>query len=151
MSPDRLPIIRPSKGLNPIEVSRLFPFLIAAILQPWPKWAVIKSKFSKGFPRIFDASFATYLWLVPWNPYLLTLWDVYQSSGTPYLIFPHEKKKIESIVGSGQWSFYRTILTINFNYRTRSWILTVHIRREFSEKNSLKTKKWGNKYTSRGL
>ena len=59
--------------------------LIAAMLHPCPKWAVTKFRFSKGSSRTFEASFATYLWLVPWNPYLLTLCLMYQSSGTAYL------------------------------------------------------------------
>ena len=37
-APDRVPIIRPSRGVKPIVVSMLRPFRIAAIEQPLPKW-----------------------------------------------------------------------------------------------------------------
>ncbi len=65
-SPLRVPIMTPSSGVKPIEVSMTFPLRIAAIEAPLPRWQVM-------MPRAFlylRAWLATYLWLVPWKPYL---------------------------------------------------------------------------------
>src|SRR5699024_223336 len=41
ISPERVPIVIPDKGLNPIEVSNDLPFLTAVIEEPEPKWQII--------------------------------------------------------------------------------------------------------------
>ena len=66
IEPDLVPIIGPSSGVKPMDVSRhVFP-LIAARLTPLPKWQVIS--FALGFLSSFWAWLETYLWLVPWKP-----------------------------------------------------------------------------------
>ena len=41
MSPQRVPIIIPPNGVNPIDVFNTLPFLIAVIEAPLPRWHVI--------------------------------------------------------------------------------------------------------------
>ena len=48
MSPDRVPITRPSSGVSPIEVSTELPPLIAAAEQPLPRWSVMTFVRSRG-------------------------------------------------------------------------------------------------------
>ena len=52
MSPARVPIIRPSLGVSPIEVSMLFPLRIAAIEAPLPIWAVTILDCERSRPAI---------------------------------------------------------------------------------------------------
>ena len=55
--PERLPITKPSNGVNPIVVSTHLPFLIAAKLAPFPKWQEIIFISSGFFPNVFAAAF----------------------------------------------------------------------------------------------
>ena len=41
MSPEREPIIRPAKGVRPMEVSITLPYFTAATLAPLPIWQVM--------------------------------------------------------------------------------------------------------------
>ena len=84
ISPHLVPIIKPSSGVRPIEVSTTFPPSTAAIEAPFPKWQVIIFKSAMSFPNISAALWDTYLWEVPWNPYLLTPYSVYSLWGRPY-------------------------------------------------------------------
>ena len=59
ISPHLVPIITPSNGVNPIEVSMLFPFITAAILEPFPMWQVIIFNLSYSLPIISAAFFET--------------------------------------------------------------------------------------------
>ena len=70
MSPQRVPITMPARGVRPMEVSTTPPFLIAARDEPLPRWHVTRFTFASGFFRNFAAACVTNLWLVPWNPYL---------------------------------------------------------------------------------
>src|SRR5699024_4253551 len=70
-SPERVPIVTPASGVNPIEVSIDLPFSTAVILAPFPKWHVIKRNLLRGISKTSDAFSETYLCEVPWNPYFL--------------------------------------------------------------------------------
>ena len=59
MSPHLVPIIKPAKGVKPIEVMTDFPSLIPQILAPFPKWQEIIFNDSNGFSRQLAASDAT--------------------------------------------------------------------------------------------
>ena len=41
MEPERVPIMRPSSGVNPMVVSTLFPSRTAASEAPLPRWQII--------------------------------------------------------------------------------------------------------------
>jgi len=51
MSPERVPITKPSSGVSPIEVSIESPARIAAIEQPLPKCNVMMLVASRAIPR----------------------------------------------------------------------------------------------------
>ena len=70
ISPERVPIVTPANGVKPIDVSIDFPPSIAAIDAPLPIWQEIIRNSSIGFSKISAARRDTYLWLVPWKPYL---------------------------------------------------------------------------------
>ena len=72
MSPLLVPIISPSSGVKPIDVSMHLPSLTAEMLDPLPRWHMMMRLCSA--PRNFTASSLTNLWLVPWKPYLRTLY-----------------------------------------------------------------------------
>ena len=61
-SPVRVPIMTPSSGVNPMVVSRDFPFLIAVSETPLPMWQVmiLEYFFLDFLRREIDCS-ATYL------------------------------------------------------------------------------------------
>jgi hypothetical protein len=67
-SPQRVPMISPSSGVIPIDVSTLFPSRIAAALAPFPRWRVIRFRASGGFPRRSAARRARWACEVPWKP-----------------------------------------------------------------------------------
>jgi hypothetical protein len=70
ISPQRVPIITPANGVNPIEVSITLPFLTADIEAPLPRWqTIILESF---LPNNSLALLLTNLCDVPWNPYFLT-------------------------------------------------------------------------------
>ena len=71
-SPLLVPIIRPSSGVRPIEVSTHLPPIEAEIEAPFPRWHTMT--FAESLSRFANliVSFDTKLWLVPWKPYLLT-------------------------------------------------------------------------------
>ena len=83
MSPLLDPITIPAFGVNPIVVSTHLPSLTALILPPLPIWQTITLANSLSSKCITLSD--TYLWLIPWNPYFLTPYFVYHSSGTAYL------------------------------------------------------------------
>ena len=64
----RVPMGRPSSGVKPMEVSTLLPPSTAVMDEPLPRWQVMILVCSMGLPSISAACWATYLWLVPWNP-----------------------------------------------------------------------------------
>ena len=68
MSPQRVPMGRPARGVKPIEVSTLLPPSTAAMEEPLPRWQEISFSSSMGLPSIAAARWATYLWEVPWKP-----------------------------------------------------------------------------------
>jgi len=49
-------------------------FLTAVMEDPLPRWHVMMRELLISLFRIWQARFATYLWLVPWKPYFLTLY-----------------------------------------------------------------------------
>ena len=77
ISPQRVPIITPALGVNPIEVSTHFKESTAVILAPLPIWQTIT--LASFLFKISLNLIATNLWLVPCAPYLLTLYFVYHS------------------------------------------------------------------------
>ena len=56
ISPARVAIVIPANGVNPIEVSKDFPFIVAQIDAPAPKWQVIIFKSSNGLSNNLAAS-----------------------------------------------------------------------------------------------
>ncbi len=76
-SPQRVPIINPSKGVRPMVWSMALPARMQDMLQPLPKWRVIR--FGRGLPISSAARMATYRWLVPWKPYRRMWCFVYHS------------------------------------------------------------------------
>ncbi len=48
MAPQRVPIIRPSRGVRPMEVSTATPWSMAEMEQPLPRWQVMSFRSSKG-------------------------------------------------------------------------------------------------------
>ena len=67
-SPLRVPIIRPSSGVRPMEVSTDSPYFTADTDAPLPKWQTMIFRSFLSFPRISAALFDTKSWLVPWKP-----------------------------------------------------------------------------------
>ena len=65
--PAARPIISPSSGVKPIEVSTDTPFLTAVTDAPLPRWATTHRKPSSR-RAISAARPAQYPWLNPWNP-----------------------------------------------------------------------------------
>ena len=49
-SPERVPIGRPARGVNPMEVSTLLPPSIAATEEPLPRWQEMIFSSSMGLP-----------------------------------------------------------------------------------------------------
>ena len=70
--PQRVPITRPSRGEKPIDVSYDLPLRIAVTEPPLPMWHVMIFELLKSRPASCAPILATYLWLVPWKPYLRT-------------------------------------------------------------------------------
>ena len=70
-SPERVPIISPSRGVRPIEVSTHLPPIDAEIDAPLPRWHTITLALSGSRFANLIVSLETKLWLVPWKPYLL--------------------------------------------------------------------------------
>ena len=50
ISPERVPITKPSSGVNPMAVSTDLPLSIAATEQPLPNWSVMMRDCFKDFP-----------------------------------------------------------------------------------------------------
>ena len=69
MSPDRVPMTRPSSGVRPMEVSTLRPPRTAQAEAPLPRCSVTRSTESTGLPSTSAAFAVTYLCEVPWKPY----------------------------------------------------------------------------------
>ena len=68
MSPERVPMTRPSRGVMPMEVSTTLPFSTAAMLLPLPRWQVMRLKESRGRSRNLAVASETKWWEVPWKP-----------------------------------------------------------------------------------
>ena len=71
-SPERVPMISPSSGVRPIEVSTHLPPTEAEIEAPLPRWHTITLAVLGSRLANLIVSLETKLWLVPWKPYLLT-------------------------------------------------------------------------------
>ena len=67
-SPERVAISTPESGVKPIEISYDFPFLIAQIDEPAPKWHEIIVNSSSGLFIIAAVCIAMYWWLIPCAP-----------------------------------------------------------------------------------
>ena len=65
MSPLRVPMTSPSRGVKPMEVSMLLPCSIAVTEAPLPRWQVMMLVFSGTRFSSVMARAATYRWLVP--------------------------------------------------------------------------------------
>jgi len=70
MSPQRVPMTSPSRGVKPIEVSTDRPPRTAATEQPLPRWQVITRRPGSSWdrPRISATRRETKRWDVPWKP-----------------------------------------------------------------------------------
>ena len=68
-SPGRVPITRPSSGVNPMEVSIGRPPAIAEADAPFPRCRTIWLISSWRRPRTSATRWETNSWLVPWKPY----------------------------------------------------------------------------------
>ncbi len=53
--PERVPIIRPVRGVNPMVVSIATPFRIAEAEQPLPRWQTTRRRLAGSRPRISAA------------------------------------------------------------------------------------------------
>jgi hypothetical protein len=67
-SPERVPMMRPSRGVRPIEVSKEQPSFTALIEEPLPMCAMIRLVLKGSWPRRTAARLAVYRKLVPWKP-----------------------------------------------------------------------------------
>ena len=65
MSPQRVPIIRPSSGVRPMDVSMLLPPSMAVMEAPLPKWQVMIFRPAISLFKYSAARMLTYLWEVP--------------------------------------------------------------------------------------
>ena len=65
MLPQRVPMIMPSRGVKPIEVSKHLPLRTAVTELPLPMWQVMILLFSGSRPANRIALWLTYLWEVP--------------------------------------------------------------------------------------
>ncbi|MBQ8352162.1 MAG: hypothetical protein IJY34_00040, partial [Clostridia bacterium] len=63
---DGVPMGTPSCGVKPIDVSTVFPFIVAVIEELLPRWQVMI--FASFLPSISAVFAATYLCDVPWKP-----------------------------------------------------------------------------------
>ena len=61
MSPLRVPIMIPDKGVNPIDVLNDLPFLTAVMLAPLPRWQVIIFISSTGLFKISANRYVRYI------------------------------------------------------------------------------------------
>ena len=71
ISPQRVPMGRPSNGVRPMEVSMHLPPRAALTLEPLPRWQVMTRVSSFFMPAATSFSTArpvTYRWEVPWKP-----------------------------------------------------------------------------------
>ena len=68
MLPTRVPMIMPSSGEKPIEVSMHLPFWMAQMELPAPRWQVMIFDVAKSIPANFAPFWATNWWEVPWAP-----------------------------------------------------------------------------------
>ena len=72
IAPERVPIIKPSSGVKPIEVSAHTPSLTAVMEHPLPKWQVIILISFLGLFSSAATRSLTKRWEVPCAPYLRT-------------------------------------------------------------------------------
>ena len=68
MSPERVPITSPSKGVSPMEVSTHFPPRTAEADAPLPRCSTITFTSSGDLPSSFAVARDTYACEVPWKP-----------------------------------------------------------------------------------
>ena len=68
ISPLLVPIIRPSRGVRPMEVSTDFPWSTADTEAPLPRWHTIIFRSFLSFPSSSPTRLETKSWLVPWKP-----------------------------------------------------------------------------------
>ena len=66
--PERVPMMMPSSGVYPIEVSMLMPWSMAQMEAPAPRWQVTILRSRTLLPRNFAARLDTYLCEMPWKP-----------------------------------------------------------------------------------
>ena len=66
--PERVPIIKPSRGVKPIDVSITLPWSTAAIDEPLPRWQVIILRSLMSLPILSATLCDTNLCEVPWKP-----------------------------------------------------------------------------------
>ena len=59
ISPERVPIKRPAKGVKPMVVSMHLPPFTAEMLEPFPKWQVTTFVSAAGLPKSSMAREAT--------------------------------------------------------------------------------------------
>mmetsp|Transcript_6526 Transcript_6526/g.15295 ORF Transcript_6526/g.15295 Transcript_6526/m.15295 type:complete len:297 (+) Transcript_6526:457-1347(+) len=70
MSPERVPITRPSSGVSPMVVSMHLPCLMQAMLAPLPRWQMMAFISVRFMLRRSAVAPVTKQKELPWNPYL---------------------------------------------------------------------------------
>ena len=69
ISPERVPMTMPSRGVMPIEVSTHLPSLTAESEEPLPRWQMMSLRpLPSAEPSICAARLETKRWEVPWKP-----------------------------------------------------------------------------------
>lgn len=68
ISPERVPITSPSKGVSPMEVSTHRPPRTADADAPLPRWSTITLTSSGALPSSSAVARETYACEVPWKP-----------------------------------------------------------------------------------
>ena len=85
MDPDRVPIIRPSRGVSPIEVATDRPFRTAVTEQPLPRCATTRASREADRPSNSAARPVDHSTDNPWKPNLRMPNSRCQPHGTGYL------------------------------------------------------------------
>ena len=68
IDPARVPIIKPSSGVMPMDVATDRPPSTAVTEQPLPRWATIVRRSPAGFASSAAARSADHATDMPWNP-----------------------------------------------------------------------------------
>ena len=82
IDPERVPIIRPSIGVSPIDVATDRPSSTAVTEQPLPRWATTRASSLAGRPSNSAARRVDHSTDSPWNPKRRVPYSRCQRQGT---------------------------------------------------------------------